>query len=625
MAYKFKGRLCGWLCLECQEALSDATVRIYRSRKDQNVTALAVANPKDTFRILSDEDVAAKSASLVAEAKTDTDGNFTFDLDEKAQSYLGEAFEIDVYCGTVPHLPPMPRPPRPRQFSITTLRPMWKQEERGFFAGWDYCIPQRYWCAFRAMFGAWTICGHVKVCDTGQPVGGVRVRAFDVDWLQDDALGSAQTDAGGHFRIDYTRADFEKTIFSPAINIELFGGPDIYFKVETLANTPLLVEPPSRGRQPDRENAGSCFCVDLCLPEQPPVDVDPLPVFTAAGGYQYLTDIHSAIPGTGLTLGDGRAFYSTMRLNGILSKKLNGNPMEYRFEVAATNADGSAPGAWSPVGQAQIAKTVIGLWERYAPDFPGDPNPVKTKLYTVNGTAGPGEIVAGFTPDGFVRVPQESNVFGVSGFFQPNGNMMNLISPTLAAFGSVNMAGVTAGNSATSGGHALAQDRHFAIRMMVREQGSAGPGAPAGFCPHIAIDNTGYDNIKHHPSWNNFTDPAGTIGVAILDIAELQVAGCAEITNALTVLFTAAHPNLGAVSITMTGPLGSYGFTLPPAVAGQRFGTAVPQAPPPSPPGFTAGALPACAYFVTLDAQLLLTTGDGGPDDLSDQIAFCKK
>jgi hypothetical protein len=31
-----------------------------------------------------------------------------------------------------------------------------------------------------------------------------------------------------------------------------------------------------------------------------------------------------------------------------------------------------------------------------------------------------------------------------------------------------------------------------------------------------------------------------------------------------------------------------------------------------------------CAYIVTLSVQILLTTGDGVPDNLIDQIAFCK-
>src|ERR1039458_9759842 len=77
-------------------------------------------------------------------------------------------------------------------------------------------------------------------CKTGAPLGNIRVRAFDVDWLQDDDLGSAVTDANGHFRIDYVSTDFKKDIFG--FNIELFGGPDIYFKVETLGGAPLLTE-----------------------------------------------------------------------------------------------------------------------------------------------------------------------------------------------------------------------------------------------------------------------------------------------------------------------------------------------------------------------------------------------
>jgi hypothetical protein len=626
MTYIFRGRLCGFICAQCPEALSDVTVRLYRSGDDRRVTALAVASPKETMRLLSDDEIKARASQLIGEAKTDTDGAFTITIDERKQKYGGEAFEIDVYCGNVPHRKPTPQPPGPRQFSITTLQPMWRQGEKDFVAAWDYCIPYRFWCYIRSLFGAWTICGHVTLCETGKSIGGVRVRAFDVDWLQQDDLGSAVTDGAGHFRIDYSRADFEKTIFSPLINIELTGGPDLYFRVETLGGTPLLVEPPSRGRSPDRENAGPCFCVDLCLREQPPVTTEPLPVFTSIGGYDYATDINSTPPGNGLTIGDGRAFYATMRLNGILSKKLNNQPMEYRFEITTTAADGSSPGAWTPVTPTQIGRTEIGKLETYAPAFPGDPNPVKTKRYTVRGTAGPNEIVADFTADGFVKVPQQSNVFGPEGYFSPNGNMINLISTAIAAWGNVDQTGVTAGNSSTSGGAALAHDRHFAIRMKVREAGDAGPGTDAGICQHLAIDNTGYDNVTHHPSWAGYTDPGGTIGVNILDILQLQMNGCSQITNALDVLFTAAHPNLGAVALSMIGPGGPYSFNLPPAVPGERFGSTnsffVASDPAHTP--VNVGDLQNCAYLLTLSTQLLLTTGDSAPGNLTDQIAFCK-
>jgi hypothetical protein len=263
MSYRFRGRLCGRLCLECLEALSDVTIRIYRNRQDQNTTALAVADPGLTLSLVNDDQINAKQSSLIAETKTDAQGNFTFDLGEN-QNYKGEAFEIDVYCGTVPRRKPGRKKVQPRQFSVTTVQPLWKQVgDRDFAAGWEYCLPPRFWCYIRGLFDAWVICGHLTTCGDGTPIPGAVVSAFDVDWLQDDALGSATTDSTGHFRIDYNSADFELTPFSPLINLEWVGGPDVYFKA-TLGATNILDEPRSQGRAPGRQNIGPCFCVELC-------------------------------------------------------------------------------------------------------------------------------------------------------------------------------------------------------------------------------------------------------------------------------------------------------------------------------------------------------------------------
>jgi hypothetical protein len=151
--------------------------------------------------------------------------------------------------------------------------------------------------------------------------------------------------------------------------------------------------------------------------------------------------------------------------------------------------------------------------------------------------------------------------------------------------------------------------------MWVREQGSATRVA-GGTCQRIAIDNTLYDHLDHHPEWGEWTE-SGALGVAMIDIAQLISAGCSEITNALDVLYTAAHPNLGAVSIWMNGPGGPYTFTLAASgTPGDLFGTAV--------PGFTISSLPSCAYVVHLSVQILLTTGDSAPNPLTDEIAFCK-
>jgi len=264
MSYIFRGRLCGLICAECPEPLANVRVRLYRTRDPQTVTALAVASPKETFAILTEAQVTDKASALIAETRTDEQGNFAFELGDREQ-YNGEAFEVDIYCGTVPRLKPRPRPPTPLQFSITTLQPRWRQAENNFLAVWDYCVSSRFWCLVRARFGAWTICGRLRTCASPQTaIAGATVRAFDADWLQDDPLGSAVTDATGRFRIDYITEDFQITPFSPFINIEFASRPDVYFTVE-LGGTTILGETQSDGRRPGRENVSNCFWLN-CAP-----------------------------------------------------------------------------------------------------------------------------------------------------------------------------------------------------------------------------------------------------------------------------------------------------------------------------------------------------------------------
>ncbi|MDH3403577.1 MAG: transthyretin-like family protein [Acidobacteriota bacterium] len=604
--YLFRGRLCGRICRDCPEDLADVTVRLYRLREDQDATRLATAQTKQTFGQLKPAEVKKKQSSLLAEARTDQNGAYCFELDR--DDYDGGAFEVDLVFERAPGQEEPAA--KPLQFTLTTLQPQWRQTEKGLVWGWDYCLPHRLWCFIRGLLGAWVICGKVEICDTGAPLGGVRVKAFDRDWLQDDALGEAMTDGSGHFRIDYTKADFEPGTF---LDVELFGGPDLYFRVETASGVPLLIEPPSRGRDADRENVGPCFCVELCIEEMPDQPQDePPPVFLRVGGYDYATQIDSAPAGTGLTTGSGRAFYSNNRLNGVLPKKLNGNPMEYQFDTREIQADGTPITAWATVGLAQVARTRIGDLLHYAPAFPGDPNPIKAQAYTVNGD--PGEKEAAVV-GGWIRVPQESDVFAPQGYFQPNGNMINLISTSLAPDAGVNLAGLVAGNSSTSTGVPLVQNRHFSIRMRVREVGTIGPGIPAGTCQHIAINNTRYDGYVRHPSW--MPDVANNeLTVNMVDIQQLQVNGCSQIGNDLDVVFTAAHPTLGNVTVWMTGPGGPYSFTEPAAVPGERFGVAN--------PNFVVADLAPCAYVVHLSVQVLLTTGDSIPVNQHDHIAFTK-
>ena len=342
MNFQFKGRLCGYLCTDCEEYLSDVKVRLYRNRPDQNVTGLSVADPNDTLMLLDDAAVNQKASLLIAETTTQADGSFTFQLGPE-QKYEGGAFEIDVYCGTVPHRKESPnRPPRPVQFSITTLQPMWKRTDAGALAYWEYCIPARFWCDIRHRLGAWVICGHVVDCEKKTPVAGVTVKAFDRDWIQDDPLGTAVTDSSGHFRIDYLAIDFKRTPF-PGINIELFGGPDVYFQVES-GGSLLLDEPSSRGRDRDRQNIGPCFCVSLCVNQPGQVKHA---WFTHVGDFDINSDIDlttgqtshaapvgmfDAHGGPGFAFYDGLSGYGLKLIGDVpTTHPSGGDPMRYRF------------------------------------------------------------------------------------------------------------------------------------------------------------------------------------------------------------------------------------------------------------------------------------------------------
>jgi hypothetical protein len=76
------------------------SVKLYRPGFE-NITAVAVANPKNTFVVLTDDQVKSKAAFLLAEVETDVNGNFTVQLGVQ-QKYNGEAVEVDVYCGLAP-------------------------------------------------------------------------------------------------------------------------------------------------------------------------------------------------------------------------------------------------------------------------------------------------------------------------------------------------------------------------------------------------------------------------------------------------------------------------------------------------------------------------------------------
>lgn len=338
--YIFRGSLCGRLCDDCSEPLSGVKVRLYRLRPDQDPTRLAVAAPKTTLAVLDDKQIQAKQAELLGEFEADSAGRFTAEIGDTS-SYNGGAFEVDVVCESVPNRRAQYPSRNPVQFSITTVQPQWRERENGLVAAWEYCLPPRFWCFIRALFDAWVICGRVTVCQTDQPAAGIKVVAFDRDWMADDPLGYGLTDADGHFRIDYLGADFRRGTW---IDVELIGGPDVYFRVETIGGDVLLSESPDHGRAAGRENVGPCLCVNLCVRKAPVVR---RAWFTRVGDFNINSDIDNA---SGLTNspqpaafpnahgGPGFGFWGSLKLIGDCptTHPAGGQAMRYRFRARPT-------------------------------------------------------------------------------------------------------------------------------------------------------------------------------------------------------------------------------------------------------------------------------------------------
>jgi hypothetical protein len=339
------------------------------------------------------------------------------------------------------------------------------------------------------------------------------------------------------------------------------------------------------------------FCVCVCPPKS-------AAYFIKIGQYEYsevypaggiTPKIESQIGGSGLT-SDSRAFFQTLRLNGGYSLQTGAPQMEYRFETIQTDATGNPMmgAVWQPVLAGAALPTVIGYDVTF---FPLTFTPVFASL----------------DAQGWIQVPLASPSY------VPTADLLLLDSTKLSGAPHLDETGILAGAHSS---HPLAQDVYFGIRMRVRNVGDPGSEFDAGTCHHIAIDNTLYDNVTHQPAWRNLTDPPGDLAVYLVDIEELLgTHGCSQITNKLTVLFTAAHPNLGSVSLRMDGPGGPYSFTLTPDPASSSvdyFGTATPN-------GFVVKDLKPCAYLVTLTVNVLLTDGDHFPDPRYDQIAFCKE
>lgn len=345
MLHILKGKLCGSLCDSHFEPLSNIKIAIYKPWKTDQLAATSVANPKETLHIVGKKELKDRRKLLISTVDTDTDGAYKFELDE-----IEGPVDIDIIISRVPHSDTQLQ--EPIQIHLTTLMPQWRQDkQRNYVYLWDFCIPQKFWCAIRGhFFDAWVICGVLENCQTGNPISNAQVTAWDADLLSDDNLGTATTNASGHFRIDYSTVDFKQTFLSPWINIEtdpgfplsFKSGPDVYFKAE-LAGEFIIDEPKAN----PRENVGYCLCVKLCTDKVIPSSGADIPsAWTGIGKHfniptgPILNDFDSDGFGGSKKFG----FTGNINLTGQAPHKTaNGNRVEYRFLVSNDTTPNGGP------------------------------------------------------------------------------------------------------------------------------------------------------------------------------------------------------------------------------------------------------------------------------------------
>lgn len=381
MIYNYSAKFNARVCQECLIHFSNVKVSLYRSREDESSTE---PNIKRAFKELSAEDFKSMQSHLLAEGRTDECGDIEILMDSSKTKYQGESIEVIISFDKIPNSEKALE--EVEHFRMAVYQPKWERRENGLFHFSELILPAAYWCTYLRKHGIWVICGQVTACDKPMtPIDSVTVKAYDVDWIEDDHLGSDLTDSDGWFIIYYDLSKFNRTPFSPFINTEWRGGPDVYFKIEGVdsdGNSVLLLEEPSsRGRDPDRENVSNCFCTKLCI-EVEPEDSGELAksAWTGVGTHFTIPDASTLndfdTQGYAGTL--KYAFTNVIRMTGQSLRFSNGNPIEYRFLVSNTTTDNGMAflpeGSFTTVvgigsGESLFSSTKIGQMWRFSPTF----------------------------------------------------------------------------------------------------------------------------------------------------------------------------------------------------------------------------------------------------------------
>lgn len=634
MIYRLKGKLFTAICDAHENAIAHTKVRLYNLEDDINAaTAYTSAQSKELIQVFEAKEIKNRKTLLIAETTTDANGNYEFEFDDKKANYSGGAFAVSLFYEKLPDYG-QGDTSAPKNFStfevlIDVIHPKWRETNKGLEAGWTFKLTSRVWCYILTRLDIWVICGTLTNCKSQQPLSGIEVIAMDDDIITDDRLGSAITNSNGQFCIFYRSNDFKKTFLSPWINIEttpIFSfdnGPDVYFKF-AVSGFEVFAESPSEAQKPSRKNVGNCLCVNLCINKEVEPQQDPPALFYQIGYNRKYHPVFEIDPATGRTTGkletswNDHAFYNTLDLRGSLSQTLNGQPVEYKFQYAKVNDPSiqiDSPGlVWNDVVAGQIAKTEIATQTTQIFPVP------KHNSFKIGGTTSPtaygNEIEVKFTADGWIEVPQYTGGFA----FSFNGSLIKLISNSLVLNDTIDVAGMKPGETsvlpAPSPSDSLQKNNYFILRMLKREQGNAATEIQAGFSRALAIFNTVYQNVPQGGSW--LPSASNELGIASVDLQELIGGGCNKILDEIHVKYTAANPNLGAVSLSFSGQGATNSFDpiVFPSPGEEAYGTA----------SYLGdfGKLKPCAYEIRLNAQLKLTDGEDHHQGIWDRVLFCR-
>lgn len=553
MSYVIQGTLGGALCDECSEPLVGSEIRLYAGPLSLPAEAATDLHPAP-----------AERAQLGAATVRD-DGSFRVAITNSR--YAGGELDVDLYCGTVPR--PRFHPHAPVQHTLATVTPSWQDAQEEHLAVTDLMVPQPDWCQILAQFGVWTICGHLTSCTSGAPIPGATVKAFDADWIQDDYLGSANTDTAGHFLISYTADDFRRTPFSPLLNVELTEGPDVYFTAE-LGGQPILTEHQGDGRAAGRQNIDNCFCVELCtdavdgnpdhIPHWQRVEVFDIHPAPGSVGADFTTD--------GDTAADHYVFGGQVVLSGNcpLVDAVSGHELEYRFTVGEyTWAGAETPGQLPTVapavqlpGLTQLGTAQVGYV------FYLDGNGAQSS-YPVDIDATDAD------PDGWIQlankktvtVPMYNPVGSTAVVTVTPGNFLRTF--TLATVNTVALTAthppkLPAGLTKADAGRSLTTAeqepiRRYALGFEVRDATTHAAPMWTDALAAIIVDNTPVQ--------------------AALDLEELHTNACNPLGGVSTIhlLYTVDHPALRSYTCSIGSNSGTFHTPTTPAVGGNNAAT----------------------------------------------------